>query len=70
MKDTTKKEIKRWLISSGVTFLAAFCATMATELRDLTVGSVGLSAFVGVVGVAVRAGFKALVEFLPLLLKK
>lgn len=66
----TKQEVKRWLISSGVTFLATFCATMATELRDLTLGSVGLSTFVGIVGVAVRAGFKALVEFLPLLFVK
>lgn len=55
---------KRYLISSLVTFLTAFFGVLALELKagipmDLTVPLI-----IGITGVAARAGFKAVVEWL------
>lgn len=70
MTQEKKETIKRWLISSSITFLAAFAATFATELKSISLEGLETSAIVGVVFTAVRAGVKALVEFLPLLFVK
>lgn len=53
---------KRWLISSGVTFLAGFALVLVAELDNLTLSSLGNGAAVGVVFTGVRAGFKAVLE--------
>jgi dolichyl-phosphate-mannose--protein O-mannosyl transferase len=70
MTQEKKENIKRWLVSSLLTFLAAFAATFATELKSISLDGLETSVIVGVVFTAVRAGFKALVEFLPLLFAK
>jgi hypothetical protein len=65
MKDTTK----RYLISSGVSFIAGFALAVAPLLDDnLTLEAVKEGAIIGVLFVGIRAGFKALLEMIATIL--
>lgn len=58
MKDTTK----RYLKSTGVTFLASFCIAIAPDLDNLTLESFTNGFAIGLLFSGVRGGFKGLVE--------
>lgn len=58
------KNLKRYLISSGVSFISAFLLTLSINLTTLDLESVGLSAIVAILFTALRAGIKAVVEYL------
>lgn len=61
----TKDTIKRYLISSGITFLATFAATLSTAIMADNFAftkSAWISAIAGAVIVAVRALFKIIYE--------
>lgn len=53
---------KRWLVSTGVTFLAGFAIAVLPKIDTLSLSSLGDGALVGVVFAGVRAGVKAALE--------
>ena len=63
MTNQTKKNIIRWILSSLLTFLTGISLVLVTNIDDITLGSFKDGTFVGIIFVAVRAGFKALLEF-------
>jgi len=62
-----KKTIKRYAISSGVTFLSTFLLVVGSSL---SVEAIDEGAIIGILIVAIRAGVKATVEQLNNKLKK
>ncbi len=54
--------IKRYIISSLVTFLTSFFGVLSLQLANGISGDVTGSVIFGIVSVAARAGIKALVE--------
>ncbi len=60
MKDT----YKRYLVSSLITFLTAFMVAIIPLMETLTPENFGKSAIFGIIVVGVRAGIKALSEWL------
>ena len=63
--------LKRYIASSVVTFLTGFLGAVLMSLQTLTLSELlEAGALIGILSVALRAGIKALVEFLPVLLKK
>lgn len=56
--------IKRYLISSLVTFGTAFFGVLALQLKDATPVSITGPVVFGFVSVAARAAFKALIEWI------
>lgn len=56
--------LKRYLISSLTTFLAAFFGWLALELKAGVPIDITMAGIIGLTGVAGRAGFKAVVEYL------
>jgi len=62
--DTFKTNWKRYLVSSGITFLSAFFLTMSVQINTLSFESLTTSALAGIVLVSVRAGIKAVWETL------
>lgn len=59
-----KQDIKRYLISSGITFIAVFLLTILPDLSEVTLESLKTGAFLSLIISAVRAGVKASVEVL------
>ena len=60
--------LKRYLVSSVVTFLAAFLLVVLTFLQNFDVSTFNYAVLSGVLTAGLRAGVKALVEYLiPLL---
>lgn len=59
MKETTK----RYLISSGVTFITTFCVVLLANIDNITIESFKDGAFVGIMFTALRAGVKGLLEW-------
>lgn len=59
-----KENIKRYLISSGVTFITAFCVVLLANIDSLTLESFKDGAFIGIMFTALRAGVKGLLEFI------
>lgn len=57
-----KPELKRHLISAGITFGAAFLLFVGTELQSLDAETITQGAIAGVLIAGVRAGIKAAVE--------
>lgn len=57
-----KENLKRYLISSLVTFFSAFLFTFALLVKDMSVESMTVSAFVAAGTTAFRLGLKALAE--------
>jgi len=64
-----KKTIKRYLISSGVTFLATFLLVVATSLDTLNLETLTSGAVIGILVTAFRAGIKSLAEYLLVKIK-
>lgn len=54
--------VKRWLISSGLTFISGFAIAMLSVIDQITLETVRNGAVVGVLFAAVRAGLKAALE--------
>lgn len=67
---TISNNWKRYLTSSGVTFLAAFILYLSSNLDQLTAENLETGAYIAVVLAAVRAGVKALMELIVSYLKK
>ena len=65
------KELKRYLVSSGVTFLAVFLGVLSTELQTLSLDSLTKGAIISIILTALRAAIKGLIEYvIPLLTSK
>lgn len=58
----TKETIKRYVISTVVTFFAGFAIAVLPLLSDLTIESIQTGALVGVIFAGVRAGIKIVLE--------
>lgn len=58
--------MKRYIISSAVTFLTAFALYFVTVIDTITLDSLTTGATLSLVFVGVRAGVKALLEYLIL----
>lgn len=58
-KNTT---LKRYLISSGITFLTAFVAVILPTISTISLSDLKDGALAGVLFVAIRAGIKAVLE--------
>ena len=56
--------LKRYLMSSLVTFIAMFLLTFLPQISDITLEGFTVSAFVAMLTTAVRAGVKAGIEVL------
>lgn len=65
-----KENFKRYLISSGITFLTGFCLTLSVNWDSITLESFQNGAIIGVIFTAARAGFKAVIELLITTFKK
>jgi len=59
----TKQTIKRYAISSLVTFSTGFSIIFLSQIDNITMQSFQDGGFVGIVFVSVRAGVKALLEY-------
>lgn len=53
---------KRWLISTGTTFVAGFAIAVLPQIDTISLESLQNGALVGLVFAGVRAGFKAVLE--------
>lgn len=58
----TKENIKRYLISSAVTFATSFIVVLLAEIDTFTVESLKDGAIIGVLFTASRAGIKGILE--------
>lgn len=58
----TKNTIKRYAVSSVVSFMAAFSLVMVTEIDNISLETIKDGSFVGVIFLAVRAGLKGVLE--------
>lgn len=58
------KITKRYIVSSLVTFASAFCLAILPVLDNLDVENLSKSAIFAVIFAGLRAGIKALIEFL------
>lgn len=54
--------VKRWLISTGVTFAAGFAIALLSQIDSISLSSLRDGALVGVVFAGIRAGVKAVLE--------
>jgi hypothetical protein len=70
IRQTISENWKRYLTSSGVTFLAAFILYLSANLDQLTAESLETGAYVAVVFAAIRAGVKALMELVATYIRK
>lgn len=57
-----KEHWRRYIISSLITFLAGAAIEIVPLLNELTVEAVRDGALIGILFVAIRAGFKAVIE--------
>lgn len=62
MKQKTKETIKRWVISSALTFATAAGIVMLAQWDNFTLDTVKDGTYLGVLFTAGRAGLKALLE--------
>ena len=58
----TKTAIKRYVVSSLVTFVTAVCIVLLAEVDGLSLSSLKDGTIVGIGFVAIRAGIKAVLE--------
>lgn len=54
--------VKRYLISTAITFVAGFAIALIPSLDNITLENIGTGALAGVVFAALRAGLKAVLE--------
>ena len=57
-------KLKRYLISSGISFLTGFAVVVLANIETVTLESFTNGAVVGLLFAALRAGFKGLLETL------
>lgn len=57
------KNWQRYIVSSIVTFLGAFCVVLVSDIDSITIASFKDGAVLGLIFVAVRAGIKAVLEW-------
>jgi hypothetical protein len=57
--------LKRYLISSGITFLTVFLTALSLEMGNWTAETLTSGVFVSAMLTAVRAGIKGIAELLP-----
>ena len=62
--------IKRYLISSAVTFFGTFFASLVILIKDVDVTTISASAFAGLIVVAFRFAVKALIELIAIFFTK
>lgn len=67
---TFKKNWKRYAWSSLITFITAFLIVVAPEINKLSIADLSNGTLIGLGFIAIRAGVKALVEFLLSILVK
>ncbi len=63
LKNLRTPEVKRWTISTLITFFSAFFLSLSADVANLDGGSIGGSILLGILVAAFRAGIKAIVEF-------
>jgi len=61
-KTLMSPEIKRYLISSGISFITAFAVTILPIIDSLTLENIGTGAGIALAFAGLRAGVKAVVE--------
>lgn len=59
----TKQTIKKYLVSSLLSFLAGFCATILIDINNITPDSFRDGTIWGILFLAVRTGIKGLIEW-------
>lgn len=57
-----KQNLKHYLISSLITFLTGFLTVLSVSIDKINIQNFEVSALIGLFLVAVRAGFKVLLE--------
>jgi O-antigen/teichoic acid export membrane protein len=62
----TKQTVKRYAISSVLTFAVGFAIVFVSEIDTITLESFKSGTFVGILFASVRAGIKAILELLIL----
>jgi hypothetical protein len=58
------KTLKTYAVSSLITFLTAFGLVIVSHIDTLTLTTIKNGALAGLLGMALRAGVKALIEYL------
>jgi hypothetical protein len=64
-----QNNVKRYLVSSLITFIATFLSVFAAQMGDWSAETVTSGIIIGAMLVGARAGVKVLAESLPTLLK-
>ena len=62
MTRKTKSEVKRWLISTGLTFLTGFAIAVVPLIDQLTLSDLGNGVIFGVLFAGARGGLKGMLE--------
>lgn len=57
-----KNDLKRYLISSAITFSSAFLMSIALQINEMSVEALTGSVIIGIILTAFRYGIKALAE--------
>ena len=57
-----KKNIKRWIISSSLSFLTGFAIVFVNQIDSLTLDSFKDGTLIGLLFLSVRAGLKGILE--------
>ncbi len=60
---TKQKTLKRYIVSSLLTFLAGFLAIILVNIDSITLDSFKDGTLVGIIFLAVRTGLKGLIEW-------
>lgn len=65
-----KGSLKRYLISSGISFLTGFLPVILSSLDTLTMETIKDGALIGIFIAAIRAGLKTLFEYVIPVIKE
>lgn len=63
-KIMTKKQVKKYVVSSLITFGTAFAVALLPQIDSITIESIQTGAVFGIIFTAARAALKAVIEFL------
>lgn len=61
-KSLISPEVKRYLVSSGISFITAFAIAILPHIDSLTLENIGTGAGIAVLFAGLRAGVKVIVE--------
>jgi hypothetical protein len=59
--------VKRYVVSSIISFLTGFLTVLSIQITDLSVDTLTSGVILGIMFASLRGGIKALSEFLPTL---